>query len=166
MSSLRVAIVLALSTALLVSCSGSKPQSASAVTPVPGAVTQSMTRLATAPRFYVDQVGTASNPSPDRVIDVSSAGPLVVNGWAVDPVEGVAAGVEIAIDQNPYPAVYGGERPDVAAALKNPAYDKSGFQFTIPASRFSKGLHTVSVRIINKDKSGYFQSSTYHVQVE
>jgi hypothetical protein len=158
--------VLAASTLLLISCRGSKPETASTPGADSGAITQNMVRLADAPPFYVDQVGMASNPKGDTEIPLPSASPLAVSGWAADPTGGLASGIEIAIDQKPYPATYGLERPDVAAALKNPACERSGFKFTIPASQFSIGVHTVAVRIINKDRRGYFETPALHVLVE
>jgi hypothetical protein len=125
-----------------------------------------MSRITVEPRFFIDQVGTSSSPRADTEIPIQSTGPFVVSGWAADFAAGPVAGVEIAIDQKPYAASYGLDRADVAAALKNPAYAKSGFQFTMPSSQFSKGVHAVAVRIINNDRSGYFETPPFHVRRE
>lgn len=154
----RFYLVLAACGVLLASCSGSKTGTAGS--------TQSMTRSDAAPRFFVDQIGTASNPAIDKEISVPSGGPLVVSGWAADPAAGPVSGVEITVDQKPYPATYGVERPDVAAALKNPSYNKVGFQFSISASQFSSGAHALTVRIINRDRSTYFETPAFHLRVQ
>jgi hypothetical protein len=165
MSSLRSLIVLA-ATSVLVSCGGTKSETTSAPAGAPGAVTQTMTRSTTAPHFYIDQLGTASGPTTDKEIPVPSTGPLLAAGWAVDANSGLVSGVEIAIDQKPFPALYGVDRPDVAAGLKNPLYNKSGFLLNLPASQFSNGVHTITVRIIDKDRRGYFETPAYHVHIE
>lgn len=155
----RFYLVLAACSVLLASCSGSKTESAGS--------TQGMTRSdAAAPRFFVDQIGTASNPATDKEISVSSGGPLVVSGWAADPATGPVSGVEIAVDQKPYLATYGVERPDVAVALKNPSYVKVGFQFSIAANQFTNGAHVLTVRIINKDWRTYFETPAFHFRVQ
>jgi hypothetical protein len=165
MISARLLIVLAAGACLLISCTESKRESASTST-ASDAITQNMTRISTEPRFFIDQIATSSSPRADAEIPVSSIGPLVASGWAADFAAGPVSGVEIAIDQKPYAATYGLDRPDVAAALKNPAYAKSGFQFTIPSSQFSKGAHAITVRIINKGRSGYFETPPFHIRME
>jgi hypothetical protein len=125
-----------------------------------------MNRITMEPRFFVDQVGTSSSPRVAAEIPVQSTTPFVVSGWAADFAAGPVSGVEIAIDQKPYTAAYGLDRPDVAATLKNPAYAKSGFQFTMPSSQFSKGAHVITVRVINKDRNGYFETPPFHIHME
>jgi hypothetical protein len=114
----------------------------------------------------VDQIGSGASPQPDKEIAVPSTIPLVVAGWAVDPSEALAGGVEVAIDDKPYVATYGQERTDVATALKNPGLTKSGFNLTLPAGQLPKGGHTVAVRILNKAKTGYFETPVFHVRIE
>ncbi len=125
-----------------------------------------MTRTAVEPRFYVDQVGAASSPVPGTEISIPAAGPLLVSGWAADLGGELVSGVEIAVDRKPYVATYGLDRQDVAAALKNPSCNKSGFQFSIPASQLSKGSHAIAVRIVNKERSAYFEAPAFQVRVE
>lgn len=147
-------LLLAASDMLLVSCGGSSATS-----------TQNMARTDATTRFFVDQIGSASNPPLDKEISVSSTGPLVVSGWAADLAGAPASGVEITVDRKPYPTTYGVDRPDVAVALKNSSYGKAGFQTSIPANQFSNGAHELTVRIINKDRNSYFETPAYHLQI-
>jgi hypothetical protein len=162
---MRFLLLIAASCVLLVSCGGSKPETTSA--PVaPGAVTASMTRTDTTARFFVDQIGTTSNPAPDKEIIIPAAGSLIISGWAADLAGDPVSGVEISIDQKLYSATYGMERPDVAISLKDPSYKNSGFQFSIQASQLSTGTHTITVRFINKMRSSYFETPAFHVRVQ
>src|SRR5260370_27681502 len=106
MVSLRSLTVLAASAWLLISCRGSKPETASTPAATSVSVTQSMTRLTVAPRFYIDQVGTASNPKTETEIPSQLAGPFVVFAWAADSSGDLASRVGLTIEQNPYPATY------------------------------------------------------------
>jgi Bacterial Ig domain len=125
-----------------------------------------MHRIEVAPHYFVDQIGTVSSPVIDKEISVNSSGPLIVGGWAADSSGVAASGVEVTIDQKPYFTTYGVERPDVAVYLKDPTYNKFGFQFRTPASQFSNGTHDLTVRIINKDRTGYFETPVYHLRVQ
>jgi len=156
-------LILAASNVLLLSCGGSKTE-----TPAESSATstQNMTRTDATSHFYVDQIGTISNPAIDKEISILSTRPLVVSGWAADLAGAPASGVEITIDQKPYPATYGVDRPDVAAALKDPSYGKAGFQASIPANQFSNGAHVLTVRIINKDRNSYFETPAFHLRIQ
>jgi hypothetical protein len=80
-------------------------------------------------------------------ITVAHGDKLQVKGWAVDPQDGAPVSqVQILIDGAPVgTATLGQPRPDVAAALNNPAYLNSGWTFNYAASGLSLGSHTVTV---------------------
>jgi hypothetical protein len=163
---MRFLLLLAASSIALVSCGGSKTETASAPAASSPTSTQNMHRIEVVPRFFVDQIGAVSSPATDKEISINSSGPLMVGGWAADPSGVAVSGVEVTIDQKPYFTTYGVERPDVALALKNSTYNKFGFQFNTPASQFSNGTHDLTVRIINKDRTGYFETPVYHLRVQ
>jgi hypothetical protein len=97
----------------------------------------------------------------DDVAHVPARENMTVSGWAVDsPNVQLAAAVWIDIDGKLYQARYGISRPDVAAALKVPAYAPSGFEAMIPASDISSGLHRLTLKIVNHDGSGYYVGRT------
>jgi hypothetical protein len=157
--------ILVTAAVLLVSCSGSKTETDSASAGSVG-ITQDMARIVATPHFYIDGIGTTMNPRPDSEIVVSAAGPLSVAGWVAELGGSPPAGVGIVIDQKTFAATYGIERLDVAAALKNPSYNKSGFIGSIPASQLSSGPHTLTVRIINGARNGYFETPSFHIRVQ
>ncbi len=80
-------------------------------------------------------------------VTVAQADNLQVKGWAVDPQDGAPVSqVQIMIDGAPVgTATLSQARPDVAAALSNPAYLNSGWTFNYAASGMSLGSHTVTV---------------------
>ena len=64
-----------------------------------------------------------------------------------------ADGVFINIDGRDFiPAMYGGDRPDVAKAFHNDDYRFSGFSAQFATSALSKGYHSLILKIITKDK--------------
>ena len=89
-----------------------------------------------------------------NIDDVDSRSPaaITVSGWAVN-----ASAVYIDLDDHLFPAFYGYERRDVAAALKEPTYVNSGFRGQISAAR---GPHKLSVRIVNTAGTGYYPGPT------
>ena len=80
--------------------------------------------------------------------------PLVVSGWAVDG-DDVAGGVQITVDGRSYEAMYGADRPDVAAFLENPAVRFSGFTFRMAGDLLSPGEHTLEARVLSRDRSSF-----------
>jgi len=77
---------------------------------------------------------------------------VLISGWAVDQVSrSPAGGVEIVIDEIPYRARYGFDRPDVAQTLGVDAYRKSGFELLVPVSGLASGNHSFAVRVISSN---------------
>ena len=112
--------------------------------------------------FVNDTLVVAGKP-----VRVSRTGQLVVTGWAVDKAaESGPGGVDIEIDGQAYSAQSDISRPDVAKYFKVPGYSTSGFRFEAAAAAFRPGNHRVSVRVINRARSAYWQGSSVTVQFQ
>jgi sugar lactone lactonase YvrE len=91
----------------------------------------------------VDSVtGSTTVPQTDSVF---------VSGWVADATDGAPLkNVKVYIDGNlAGTPILGIARPDVAAALNNPAYLDSGYQFYYSAATLSPGAHAVTVVAID-----------------
>ena len=108
------------------------------------------------PLLHVDRitVGPADVPVA-ATITASAAQPIAILGWAVDGKAGSGAtGIILLVDDTTrIPALFGGVRPDVAAAFKNPAYERSAFDGVIPANSLSPGDHRIGMLIQSADRS-------------
>jgi hypothetical protein len=84
---------------------------------------------------------------------------LTIWGWAVDQeAKNTAGGVFISIDgQIDIPAMYGGDRPDIAASLGEDRYRFSGFRASFATSVVGEGQHVISLKIVTADKKGYYE---------
>jgi hypothetical protein len=105
------------------------------------------------PFVHIDILG------PGRTVEpvVPATAPLRISGWAFDPKhDGPAGAVAVVIDQTIYPATYGEERQDVAAALRNPSLAASGYTVEVPREAMGKGVHEVSVRVIGRNRRVYW----------
>lgn len=119
------------------------------------------------PLYNLESVGAVVNPLTKRVVEVPSAVDWAVTGWAVDQVhKSPAAGVDIVIDGQAYRAQYGEDRLDVASHFNVPAYQKSGFKFTVPAGVIGKGRHELRVRVISSDGKSYQEGVPVPVEVK
>lgn len=82
---------------------------------------------------------------------------LTISGWAVDiPADSPASAVYVDIDGTLYPTQYGSNRQDVADFLEDRAYTPCGFHTEIPISAVGPGQHTLSLKIVASDGSGYY----------
>ncbi len=82
---------------------------------------------------------------------------VLITGWAVDDkLQDKAGGIYIEIDGRLFPAYYGFPRKDVAEFFHVPKYAFSGFQAGIPAAKLGKGNHSLSVKVLTKDKKMYY----------
>jgi hypothetical protein len=116
-------------------------------------------------------VGSIDVPANGASVDAGS--PLVVGGWVVDKTaEGWAgiSGIQVVngkIDGGgtvlASSGIVGQNRPDVAAALGNPAYAASGFSATVPAGALSPGQHTLYVYAQTPSKGSWYQTVTVNV---
>jgi hypothetical protein len=101
--------------------------------------------------------------------DVSMFGsrPLRLVGWVVDASRKLpASNVDVVVDGVAYAAHYGIGRKDVVDSLKEPAYEKSGFEFLMPGGLLAQGKHKISVRVVSSDGHEYIQSPSIVVTVE
>lgn len=110
------------------------------------------TILAPGPRYAPTFVFAPVSPSRPPVVPAGSM--LAVGGWAVD-TGGVFVSVDGTMD---FRAVYGQERPDVAQALRDEAHAKSGFDLLLPTDQLPPGKHYLTVKIVSKDQTSYFES--------
>jgi hypothetical protein len=141
---------------LFLSC-GRAPEKAAAPPPATG-ITQRLQQKATTERcFVIDRLGAAVSPG-EHPVEIAGLDQVVVRGWAIDPAsKSTAAGVDIVIDNIPYSARYGVDRPDVADYFKAPAYLKSGFEFSMPASFLAAGRHALAVRVVQAGRQLYYE---------
>jgi hypothetical protein len=86
---------------------------------------------------------------------------LDVRGWAIDDVRhALPAAVTVLVgDRYEFTAQTRLERPDVAAALRDPALAASGFFARIPLAGIPPGEHRIAVRVVAADRSGFFEDS-------
>ena len=89
--------------------------------------------------------------------------PLVVNknleivGAAIDlPANAVAGGVYVQVGTKHFVANYGQKRAGLAKQLKNNKLLKSGFRITIPKNKLDKGVQTISLKVVSKDRKSYY----------
>ena len=104
--------------------------------------------------------GRGSADSSFGKIDSKQATNITVSGWFIDEqaqraAEGVFVNVDGKLD---VPASYGIDRKDVADLFKNDAIRFSGFEASIPVGNLENGRHTLSLKIVKGDKSGYYES--------
>ncbi|MDB5453898.1 MAG: hypothetical protein JWO33_2476 [Caulobacteraceae bacterium] len=133
------------------------PPSAQPKPPAKGA-SVGMPQLPQAAGVAIDFINAAQDPlaTPATI----TAGPVEMAGFAYDPATmGAGRAVDVVIDGVAYPAQYGGPRPDVAAMLKAPGLAACGFVLRLPAGIVAAGDHTVAVRVITADGTGYRQSA-------
>lgn len=119
-------------------------------------------QLTDAPTYSIESIGNIATAQAKTNPPVISYGkPVSVSGWAVDSqANTTASAVYVRIDQGAsFVATYGLDRPDIALQLGNLTYLKSGFQVTIPAGWLAPGKHTISLRIISRDRTSYYEPS-------
>ena len=124
---------------------------------VPG-ISQNLTKSTKPAMVRLDRFGTVTNPAPQKPFQIAADSSPLIMGWAIDETaKKLAGGIEVVLDQNPYIARTGVSRTDVAEYYKQPDYTLSGFELTLPPGQFTKGEHSVSIRVISSDKKSYFQ---------
>jgi hypothetical protein len=118
--------------------------------------TAHLERSANKPLYNLENIGSVVNPFDKQPVAVPVSGNLTVIGWAVDgATKSAAGGVDVLIDGQPYKALAGRDRADVADFYKVPAYAKAGFNYSAPASAFGRGKHAIAVRVISNDGKTY-----------
>lgn len=118
-----------------------------------------LARSGAGPLFYLDKAAGRLLQSPKEVVEVTSAGNVDFEGWAVDEVaKASAGGVNIVIEGTHYPAYYGIVRLDVLNVFKVPDYAYSGFVCSIPVAKIGPGRHRVAVQVISKDGKTVYEA--------
>jgi hypothetical protein len=86
---------------------------------------------------------------------------IFVRGWAFDQsAQSLAAGVVFVIDDAiEHVALYGLDRPDVAASLKNDGLTRSGFSCEFETDNIVTGMHTATCRVLARDGRGALQTN-------
>jgi ectoine hydroxylase-related dioxygenase (phytanoyl-CoA dioxygenase family) len=138
-----------------------------------GSLQQPPTLSALAPvarptKFWIDEINgspiTWTDPtcgSLDRKLASKEVSEIIVKGWAIDDdSKDLAEGVYIDIDGKLFLANYGLDRTDVAQALGSARYRCSGFEGFIPVSELAEGPHTLSVKIVARDRKSYYHLPT------
>jgi len=118
-----------------------------------------LTPLNKEPLYHIDALNGQTNALPKLLsLETEKGDSLKIRGWAVDQDNSkTAGGVLIAIDGNlEVPALYGLDRPDIAAFHKNSNYRYSGFEASIPASVIGPGRHVIDIMVISADGSSYY----------
>jgi hypothetical protein len=92
---------------------------------------------------------------------------LDVRGWAIDDVShALPAAVTVRVgDRHEFTAQTRLERPDVAAALCDPALAASGFFARIPLAGIPPGEYRIAVRVVAADRSGFFEGGAVMVSI-
>jgi hypothetical protein len=114
-----------------------------------------------------DSVNQGFIDSPGSGAIVLTSGPFLVRGWFVDPTaQGWAGTDNVQIWLGPMDgggqllsqAQVGQSRPDVAAALNNPAWTKSGFSASVPGAAVPGGPQTLYVYAHTPGKGWWYQT--------
>jgi hypothetical protein len=133
--------------------------------PQPG-ISDSLARSSADPSYNLEVVGGVLDPFPKQPIRVRINGQLFLSGWAVDAAaKEISGGVEVVVDEVPYPAQSNLARGDVATFLKVPAYINAGFSFSAEAGAFGKGKHKVSIRVLTHDRKSYYQGAPLIIEI-
>ncbi|MDQ2783983.1 MAG: hypothetical protein M3Y58_03150 [Chloroflexota bacterium] len=129
------------------------------VLPPPTIAVDALLKASGATTYSLDSLNDTSFATPPPMpIRIPNGTAITVRGWAVDvPNSAAAGGVILSVDTTNYVATYGVDRPDVATALGNAAYTKSGFTMIFPANTLASGRHTIAIKILTKDHTSYYQ---------
>jgi hypothetical protein len=115
--------------------------------------------LAGSTLFSVDTINDQALPH-NMIIETKHGDGVYIAGWAVDESsQREAGGVFAEVDKRlVIPALYGLDRPDVAAHFRNERYRSSGFSVFFAAAALEKGRHTLSLNVIAADRRGYYDT--------
>jgi len=116
----------------------------------PAIVTSSLTSASSDTYFYLDTINGKIVSRTPVIIHSDQERTITITGWAVDREANAPARVVfITIDGTlDLPALYGVDRPDVAAAFSNPHFEYSGYIATFSSFILPKGRHTISLKIV------------------
>jgi hypothetical protein len=117
-----------------------------------------LARLPATTAHAIDTVNERAVPV-NRVVEVEAKSTVRIAGWAVDSeARRPAAEVWVSVGDKELPTLHGGDRPDVARALKQPASRHSGFEAVFSAEALGVGRHVVSFMFVSHDRRGYYPS--------
>ena len=130
-------------------------------------VTQTQTACGGAPTVVVERIGQVRSPDTTAPTDIAVSRDVEVAGWAVTPEsERQGADVEVAVDSTPFAAAFGFDRPDVAAYLRAPAAQPSGFRAMIPAGALPPGQHKLTLRVQSRTRPCFYESQSIPIVVD
>lgn len=91
-------------------------------------------------------------------------GVVHIRGWAVDWPKGtatghLAGGVAVVFDGVAYPACYGLPSEEAVKALDDEKFRNAGFGCTLPVEKLNPGNHTMSLRILNRDRTAVYATT-------
>lgn len=113
------------------------------------------TPVAAAVDYYVDEEGTARTVAGPE-LTVRGGEVVTVRGWvADDQARAAARGAVAVVGQHAVPAVYGFDRPDVAATLGCEALRYCGFTVSFPSSYVENGGTPFTVSLLTGDGRGF-----------
>jgi len=173
-------ILLVLSFVLFYSCSGQPESVENAVSTAPATTAEvkettaqkdlkllaSLTKSPTATVFSIDAINEQNVAQATQPMAVSGD-ELTVAGWVVDePNKTTANKIFVNIAGSDFPAAYGGERPDVAKALGQAAYTKSGFMSKIPVSEIGKGNHQLRLKVVAAQGDVYYLTDKVEIVIQ
>ena len=131
--------------------------------PIPPARLPSVGRPLDLPtRYSIDALN--GSPLTGEPVAAQSNGSITVSGWAVDaPSHKPASAVFIDVDGRLFSTTYGISRKDVADALKEKSYEKSGFASRIYST---SGSHRAHLRIVSAAGSTYYETPPITLKVK
>jgi phosphoglycerol transferase len=122
-------------------------------------VTQMQMSCGGAPTVGVERIGQVRLPNISEPTEIALSRDAEVAGWAVTPEsERQGADVEVVVDNIPFAAAYGFDRPDVAASFQVPAAQPSGFRAMIPAYTLRPGQHQLTLRVQSRMRPCFYES--------
>ncbi len=111
--------------------------------------------IAAAVDYYIDEDGMARTVGGPE-ITVRREEVVTIRGWAADDQARVAARGAVAIvGEHAVPAVYGFDRPDVAAILRSEALRYCGFSASFPGSYVEPAGTSFTLSLLAGDGRGF-----------
>jgi len=124
----------------------------------PAALAAQRSDPSVAARASVDQVrtGPVVRALENGVVELHESPQVTLVGWALDErAHAAAPRVEAVVDGRIAVAgPAGNDRPDVAAALHDPRYRRSGYSIELPSTAWTPGAHDVEIRVLQGARYG------------
>jgi hypothetical protein len=111
-------------------------------------------------RYHIDQFGPFTDPLRITRIQIPHDEVLAIAGWALDDrSRRPAAAVDLVLDGVSYRTTVRVPRADVAAALGDPAYFRSGFNTHLARGVLKPGRHELEMRILAAGACEYYSAA-------